>query len=103
MTTRSGKSYQHRETDGRRMSLEEGGSEATGGFGDMLKLLVEDRRQREEEYAAERARREAETERRTEEMARQVELLTRLVGERGRPAGAASVKLLRSQTRRTGS
>lgn len=52
----------------------------------MLKLLVEDRRQREEEFAAERARRDAETERRTEEMARQIELLTRLVGERERPA-----------------
>ena len=53
--------------------LSHGVSEAgAGSVGDMVKLLLEDRRRREEEYAAERARRDAEVERRTEEMAKQI-------------------------------
>ena len=66
------------------MAQEEGEAGA-GSVGDMVKLLLEDRRRREEEYAAERARRDAEVERRTEEMAKQIELLARLVGDRERP------------------
>ena len=85
MTTRSGQSYRLQKVGDRAMSHGEGESAATGGVGDMVKLLLEDRRKREEEYAAERTRRNAEEARRTAEMAKQIELLTRLVGERERP------------------
>ena len=60
------------------MATEEGN---TVSVAEMMKFLVEDRQRREAEYAAERERREAEFERRTAEMGKQFELLTRLVEE----------------------
>ena len=85
MTTRSGRSYKRSE-DRDMADGEGGGGPAAAGIGDMIKLLIEDRQRREEEYGAERLRREAEMDRQTEDMARQIEMLTRLVGERDRTA-----------------
>ena len=66
------------------MDEEGGGVSAATGINDMIKLLIEDRQKREEEYGVERLRREAEMDRRPEEMVREIEMLTRLVGDRNR-------------------
>ena len=63
MTMRSGWSYKCHSED-RDMADEEGGEvSAAVGLGDMIKLLIEDRQKREEEYGAKCVRREAEMDR----------------------------------------
>jgi len=60
MTTRSEWSYKCHSED-RDMADEEGGKvSAAVGLSDMIKLLIEDRQKREDEYGAKRVRREAE-------------------------------------------
>ena len=81
MTTRSGLNYR----DSGVMS-ETGHSQASGleteGAGDIqkvLQMLLDDRRKREEEIAAERERQERETERRLQEMQKHVDALLKVV------------------------
>ena len=92
MTTRSGRQF------GKRVEKAEMAKEGSSvSVAEMMKFMVEDRQQREAEYAAERERREAEFERRTAEMSRQFEMLTRMVGEgraeREAPVDRDKVKL----------
>ena len=73
MTTRSGRTYK------RTMSQE--GTEETSTIADLMKMMIEDWKKREEEIANERERRDREVEARVQKMARQMEVMRSLVKE----------------------
>ena len=84
MTTRSGTVYQREDTTA--MSSGDGEGGATGGEGrgdagmaELLKLLLEDRRRRDDELAEERARRERESREQEKRMTEQLDVLKALV------------------------
>ena len=72
MTTRSGRQYQERE------AMEDTVAEAPG-VAELLKIMIDDRRKREEEIAQERERRDREMDARVREMSQQMELMRELV------------------------
>ena len=84
MTTRSGMVYQREDTTA--MSSGDGEGGATGGEGrgdagtaELLKLLLEDRRRRDDELVEERARRERESREQEKRMTEQLDVLKALV------------------------
>ena len=72
MSTRSGKKYKADETSE---------METIKSMEQMLQTLIEDRRKREEEFAAERAAREKDAEKRIQDMQAQMEVLMKLVSD----------------------
>ena len=57
------------------------GTEETSTIADLMKMMIEDRKKREEEIANERERHDREVEARVQEMARQMEVMRSLVKE----------------------
>ena len=91
MTTRSGTAYQREDTadmstgDGEAGATEasDPGGRGDGGMTELLKLLLEDRRRRDDELAEERTRRERESREQEKRMTEQMGVLKALV-ERGK-------------------
>ena len=83
MTTRSGASYKRTEPSEETMSdTEEGADTApqdSAGVADLIRLLLEDRRRREDELAAERAQRAEETRKHETQMKEQLDMIRSLV------------------------
>ena len=73
MSTRSGKKYKLDDRPEMRETIK--------SMEQMMQTLIEDRRKREEEFAAERAAREKDTEKRIQDMQTQMEALMKLVSE----------------------
>ena len=80
MTTRSGTSYRGASESGTTMSSSsEADTEGTAGVPDVVRILLEDRRKRDNELAEERARRDEEQTRLTNRMEEQLDMMRRLV------------------------
>ena len=97
MTTRSGASYKEKRVamanqgEGEsRMEVAASTEAGTAGLSDLLRMLLEDRRKRDEELAEERQRREAEAKRHKSEMQEQMEMIKRLVESARPPVGESS-------------
>ena len=98
MTTRSGQSFKPKGTSKSEMTEPSGAEAEMVRVSDMMKLLLEDRKKREEEIAEERRRREEEMAAERRQQQEQIERLMRLVEEsHTREAGRASGDKLKSK------
>ena len=81
MTTRSGQSFKPKENSKSEMTETSAAEAEMVRVSDMMKLLLEDRKKREEEIAEERRRREEEMAAERRQQQEQIERLVRLVEE----------------------